>query len=103
MRMRYGLNFGRGWQDVEFSQDRQGLSPRIRAAGTALVRVFVNPNSSLSKESWHKSMMLLDAVQRGGASPMIAVPIPPEWKDPGSVRTFAIECGDFAARCADQW
>jgi hypothetical protein len=102
MHLRYGLNAGRYTRDLACGPLRERLLTSIREAGTALVRVSVNP-SIASMKRWHECEAMLDSIRQAGAAPALGVSSPEAWTDSAAVRKFANDCGNLAARCVDRW
>jgi hypothetical protein len=101
--LRYGLNLGEHWKNLAFGPLREELITRIRDAGTALVRVFLDPGSEATTDCWPECAALLGAIQQTGATPMIAFSCPVPWNDPTAVQKFSRACGELAGRCTARW
>ena len=102
MHLRYGLNIGDHWRDPAWVLPREELISRIRDAGTALVRVFPGIGET-SPDHWTECTGLFDAIQRTGATPMIAFPCPQPWNDSGAVQMFLDRCCEFVERSIERW
>src|SRR5260370_15296365 len=81
MCLRYGMNLGDRWSDLAFSPCRANLVERIREAGTAVVRVFVDPMANPPAAQWQEYAAFFDAVLESRSTPMIALCCPAAWGD----------------------
>ena len=103
MRLRYGLNIGDHWRDPACVLAREELITRIKDAGTALVRVFPGIAGASPADHWIECAALLDAIQRSGATPMIAFPCPQAWSDSVAVRVSTMQCCELVDRSIERW
>jgi hypothetical protein len=102
MHLRYGLNIGDQWRDLARGAASEELMARIRDAGTALVRVFLDPAGKSGTDYWQECSAFFGAIQRVGATPMIAFPGPQSWTG-NTARKFSKDCGEFVERSIDRW
>src|SRR5260370_10458812 len=102
MHLRYGLNSGDHWRDPGGVLAREELITRIQDAGTALVRIFPGIEGA-SPDDWMECARFFDAIQRTGATPMIAFPCPQPWDDSGAVQMFSKRCSEFDDRSIERW
>jgi len=103
MRLRYGLNIGDHWRDAACVLAREELITRIKDAGTALVRVFPGIGEAAPGDHWIECAELLGAIERSGATPMIAFTCPQAWSDSGAVRMFSKQCCELVDRSIERW
>jgi hypothetical protein len=103
MHLRYGLNIGDQWRELERSAASKELIERIRDAGTALVRVFLGPYGKSGTGYWQECSAFFGAIHRTGAIPMIAFAGPQSWNDVNTARKFSKDCGEFVERSIDRW
>jgi hypothetical protein len=101
--LRYGLNIGDQWRDLARDKVGEKLIARIRDAGTALVRVFLDPAGRPGMDYWQECSAFLGAIQRTGATPMIAFAGPQSWSDGDTARRFSKDCGEFVERSVGRW
>jgi hypothetical protein len=66
------------------------------------VRVFLGP-AGKPQADYQEYSAFFGAIQRTGASPMIAFPGPQSWNDASTARKFSKDCGEFVERSIDRW
>ena len=103
MRLRYGLNIGDHWRDPASALARERLITRIKDAKTALLRIFPGIEGTPPFDHWLECAVFFDAIQRTGATPMIAFSCPQAWNDSGAVRKFSQQCCEFVDRSIERW
>src|SRR5262252_8099233 len=95
MRLRYGLNLGDRWKEFACGPARDWFIERVRDAGTAMVRVFPDPSGHSPSGDWSDCVALLKAIQKAGATPMVAFACPDPQREPEAARKFRQDCREF--------